>query len=251
MKNFVDAEYLEGSYKEYLEADDLKYATFEYRFNKVMNIFRKKPSPANQPRILDVGCSNGRFIEVALKNSMNAWGVELSDSAIAAAKPEIRKRIYRGDANKIEEMGEDNFDIITAFDLLEHLFDPLGFLKSLRKIIAKDGIIIITTPDTGSFFRIAMGKAWPMLQPFQHTVLFSRKSAKILLEEAGFNGVYFSGTKKFFSPDYLFGQLKGLNPCIYAIYSNMKKIIPGFMRKNRISLNIGEIMIAASPIKYR
>lgn len=247
MKDYANAEYSDGLYKEYLEADSLKYATFEYRLNELMKVFKKQNHLGTSPRILDVGCSNGRFIEVALRNGFDAWGLELSENAIAAAAPETKKRIYHGDANLIENIGIEKFNIITAFDLIEHLFDPISFLSNLNKIITPDGIIVITTPDAGSLFRFFMGRNWPMLQPFQHTILLSQKASKILLQRAKYNPIISSGTKKVFTVDYLFKQLRGPNPLIYGTYNRIKNMLPVFIKENRIQVDIGEMMVVASP----
>ena len=249
MKDYVDAQYLGGLYKEYLEADELKYAGFERRLADVMGIFSGRNPSAGPPRMLDAGCSNGRFVEVAVRHGLDARGLELSENAIAAAPPGIGKRIYHGDANQLETLGIGKFDIVTVFDLLEHLFDPARFLKNLRKITAADGIIVITTPDAGSFLRLMMGGAWPMLQPFQHTILLSRKAAGMLLREAGFGVISCGGAKKVFTPDYLFGQLRELNPRLHGAYEKIKKILPKSAREHKIRANLGEMMIAAAPDK--
>ena len=247
MMDYANAEYNGGLYKEYLEANDLKYATFEYRLNKVMEVLKNRNLPEISPRILDVGCSNGRFIEVAVRNGIDAWGLELSENAIAAAAPETKKRIYHGDANKIESLGIEKFNIVTAFDLIEHLFDPIGFLNNLRKVITPDGIIVITTPDASSPFRFIMGNAWPMLQPFQHTVLLSRQASKILFQKANYNYIASTGTEKVFTVDYLFKQLRGPSPSLYAMYNHTSKILPRFVKENKIQVDIGEMMVVASP----
>jgi 2-polyprenyl-3-methyl-5-hydroxy-6-metoxy-1,4-benzoquinol methylase len=247
MMDYANAEYSDGLYKEYLEANDLKYATFEYRLNKVLEAFKKQNPSGTSPRILDVGCSNGRFIEVATQNGIDAWGLELSENAIAAATSNIRGRIYHGDANNIESLGMEKFDIITAFDLIEHLFDPFSFLNNLRKIITKNGLIVITTPDASSLPRMLMAKNWPMLQPYQHTILLSRKAVKLLMQKTNYDNVSVAGTKKVFTLDYLFGQLKGPNPNLSHIYNRFKNVVPRFLKENKIQVNIGEMMVVASP----
>jgi len=248
MMDYANAEYHNGLYKEYLEANDLKYATFEYRLNKVIQAFNKQNHSQVSPRILDVGCSNGRFIEVALRHGIDAWGLELSENAIAAAAPTVQARIYHGDANKIENLGTENFDIITAFDLIEHLFDPFSFLNNLCRVITKNGLIVITTPDASSLHRILMGKNWPMLQPFQHTILLSRNASKMLLQKTNYKDISVDGTEKVFTLDYLFNQLRGPNPNLYQIYNRFNKILPSFIKENKVQVNIGEMMISASPI---
>jgi spore maturation protein CgeB len=249
MTDYANKEYKDGMYKKYLDANDLKYATFEYRLKKVLERFNMpKPSGAST-RVLDVGCSNGRFIEVALRNNLDAWGVDFSESAKAAASPAVRDRIYLGDANKIDSMGIEKFDIITAFDIIEHLFDPIAFLNNLRKLLRKGGIVVMTTPDASSLLRPMMGKSWSMLQPYQHTILLSRKGCKILLQKSKYDHILISATKKVVTPDYLFGQLVGLNPLLYRMYEGGKKVLPRFVREKYIQVDIGEMMVAASPME--
>jgi 2-polyprenyl-3-methyl-5-hydroxy-6-metoxy-1,4-benzoquinol methylase len=250
MMDYANAEYDDGLYKEYLQANDLKYETFEYRLNKVLEAFKKQDHSKASPTILDVGCSNGRFIEVANRNGIDAWGLELAENAIAAAAPATRARIYHGDANNIESVGKKKFDIVTAFDLIEHLFDPFSFLTNLHKIITENGLIVVTTPDTSSLPRMLMGKNWPMLQPFQHTILLSRKSSILLLQKTNYKNVTANGTKKVFTADYLFNQLRGPNPKIYQTYRRFNKILPRFIRENKIQVNIGEMIISATPIPW-
>lgn len=249
MVDYANKEYKDGKYKKYLDADDLKYATFEYRLKKVLEQFNTQKRLGASPRVLDVGCSNGRFIEVALRNELDAWGVEFSESAIAAASEDVRGRIYHGDANNIDNLGIKKFDVITAFDLIEHLFDPISFLNNLRKLLNKNGIIVMTTPDASSPLRSIMGKSWPMLQPFQHTILLSRKGCKIMLQKAKYEHISIGATKKVVTPDYLFGQLVGINPLLHRIYESGKRILPRFVREKHIQVDIGEMMVVASPME--
>jgi 2-polyprenyl-3-methyl-5-hydroxy-6-metoxy-1,4-benzoquinol methylase len=246
MIEYANAQYDDGVYKEYLKADEIKYATFEYRLDKVLDMLKQNNHSETSPKILDVGCSNGRFIEVALNRGLDAWGVDFSESAIAAASPKVKPRIYRGDANDIVKLGVGKFDVITAFDLIEHVFDPVAFLNSLRGILAENGVVVFTTPDSSGLIRSIMGKNWPMLQPFQHTILLSQKSAAILLAKANFNPMFIAGTQKVFTLDYLFGQLEAPTPSIYNVYTKAKWLLPASLREKKIQINIGEMMVGAT-----
>ena len=75
-------------------------------------------------RLLDIGCSCGYFMEVAASRGFDVQGVEFSRSAIAAANPGIRSRIFEG---TLENLPVDGlFDVVSAFDLIEHVHDPAG-----------------------------------------------------------------------------------------------------------------------------
>jgi spore maturation protein CgeB len=245
MSVYANNQYNDGLYKNYLEASDLKYQTFAYRLDRVLQMFHRQKTSRLEPRILDVGCSNGRFVELAVKMGMDAWGVELSENAIKAAAPEARARIHHGDANRIQGMRIGKFDIVTAFDLIEHLFDPIDFLRNLHEILTDNGVLVMTTPDAGSLLGPIMKSQWPMLQPFQHTILLSRKAARILLQETEFSTISIGATSKVFTADYLFGQLRGPSPELYAFYAGASKFVPRVLRQGKFRVDIGEIMIAA------
>jgi 2-polyprenyl-3-methyl-5-hydroxy-6-metoxy-1,4-benzoquinol methylase len=246
MINYANTEYDDGMYKQYLSADEIKNETFSYRLDKVLEIYQKnnKSLPSNL-RIFDVGCSNGRFIEIAMKRGFEAWGLEFSESAIAAAPTSIRSRIYKGDANEISKLDIGKFDIITGFDIVEHVFDPVAFLKNLRQLATENSVFVFATPDASSPIRSIMGKNWSMLQPFQHTVLLSRKSAVQLLLGAQLEPLSIGVTKKVFSADYLFGQLQAVNPTIHRLYTFIQRIIPKSLRNRKFMVNIGEMMFGA------
>src|SRR5258708_32368157 len=91
------------------------------------------------------------------------------------AQPGVRGRIVNGDVNVLLSQSERRYDVVTAFDILEHTYAPVRFMQEIKQILAPGGLLVLTTPDTGHFLRFLMGKRWPMLQPMQHTVLFSRK----------------------------------------------------------------------------
>jgi 2-polyprenyl-3-methyl-5-hydroxy-6-metoxy-1,4-benzoquinol methylase len=243
---YANTEYSQGMYREYLSADEIKDATFSHRLRKVLDIYRAQNNhKLSNLKIFDVGCSNGRFIESALKQGIDAWGLEFSENAIAAAPSSIRSRIYKGDANEIQNLNIGTFDIITAFDIIEHVFDPLVFLKNLRHLATIDSIFVFATPDAGSLIRLLMGRNWSMLQPYQHTVLLSRKSALHLLSGAKLDLISMTGTEKVLSADYLFGQLQAVNPTIHRMYTVVQKFFPKILREKKFMVNIGEIMFGA------
>src|SRR5690606_30931451 len=80
MLDYAEREYSDGGlYKEYVDAKALKYATFERRIKKIASLTTGK-------KILDVGCGCGYFIDVALKEGFDAYGVEFSSVAISYAE---------------------------------------------------------------------------------------------------------------------------------------------------------------------
>ena len=236
MTQYADAEYEFGLYRDYARASSLKYETFKRRIQLISRI-------ATGSRLLDVGCSSGFFIEIALQHGFDAYGIEISKNAIALAKEKIRARITNGDVNLLPERGEKGFDIIVAFDIIEHTQDPLKFLKNMREILSPKGWLVLATPDTGHFLRYLMGCRWPMLQPMQHTYLFSKRAMRKALELAGYDQIRIQRGEKRMSLEYLMGQIRIYTPLLAKAYKVISRLLPITMREKSFSINIGEMLV--------
>ena len=161
-----------------------------------------------------MGCAAGFFIEAALDAGFDPIGIELSPTAIELARPEVRARITCGDVNVLLATDPRQFDVVTAFDIIEHTQDPAAFLDDIGRVLASGGLLVVSTPDTGHWLRRVMGDRWPMLQPFQHTFLFSQKAMRALLLEHGYEPLVIESARKVLTVDYLFGQLRQTNPML-------------------------------------
>lgn len=238
MIDYANQEYLDGGYKEYVQASDLKLATFR---DRIRNICHR----AQGKRLLDVGCACGYFIDIALQEGFDAYGIEFSAQAMAAASPQARTRIIHADVNQLSSTRRDWYDVVAAFDIVEHTLDPVDFLIDLKNMLRRGGMLVMTTPDTGHFLRPMMGRRWPMLQPFQHTFLFSRASLRLALEKAGYAEIELMPARKILTPDYLVQQIKIYNPLIARLYYFFSTVLPNGLRKMPLRVNIGEIMAFA------
>jgi len=238
MSAYAEEQYSAGVYKGYASAARLKIQTFERRIDLLKRL-------GARGRILDVGCACGFFIEAALKHGFDAYGIEFSKEAVAIAREEIRSRITVGDVNLLREREEDRFDAVVAFDIIEHTQDPLKFLEEIRQILRPGGWLMLATPDTGHFLRYLMGCRWPMLQPMQHTYLFSKPAMRFVLAKAGYENIGVQKADKSLTLDYLIDQLRVHNPLISRTYQAMSKLLPGAFRKGAFSVNIGEMLAYA------
>ena len=233
MREWADAEYTAGAYHDYVAARPMKIRHFEERLADVGD--RLKPG-----RLLDIGCSCGYFLEVAASRGFDVQGVEFSRSAIAAASPAVRDRIFEGTLDSLPVDGL--FDVASAFDLIEHVPDPNGFLRRCATLLKPGGTILISTPDTRHFLRFLMGSRWPMLQPMQHLSLFSGRSLERALRDAGFGEVTVRTAYKTLSIDYLINQIKPLNPVLSGTLDTLTRVVPASALRKYRRINIGEIL---------
>jgi hypothetical protein len=84
-----------------------------------------------------------------------------------------------------------------------------------------------------------------MLQPLQHTVLFSRRSLAGMLREAGFSDITMTSASKVLTADYLADQVGALSPAIERAYNFGARAVPAALRQQPVRINIGETMAFA------
>jgi SAM-dependent methyltransferase len=233
MVAWADAEYAGGAYHDYVAARAMKIRHFEDRLAD----FGDRVQPG---RLLDVGCSCGYFLEVAAARGFDVHGVEFSRNAIAAASPNIRPRIFEGTLEHMPDSGP--FDVVSAFDLLEHVHEPRAFLRRCAGVLKPGGLLLISTPDTEHFLRFVMRSRWPMLQPMQHLFLFSRRALAGALRAEGFDDVRTATGYKTLSLDYLIDQITSLNPVLSRTLLALTRVLPQSVRGRPRRVNIGEIL---------
>ena len=96
--------------------------------------------------LLDVGCSIGQFLELAIAKGWDAEGIELNLDAAEIAKNVTKKKIH---TEKIEDInfGSKLFDVVTLWGVFEHLNDPNSMLRSVRKLLKPGGAVLVFVPN--------------------------------------------------------------------------------------------------------
>lgn len=137
-------------------------------------------------RLLDIGCHIGIFLEEAEKCGWDAWGIEPSHWAVTWAQ-QRNLQVIQG---TLEETSfpPNHFDVVTLWDVIEHLPDPMSELRRIARIVRPGGWVCIHTMDVGSLFARAMGQRWPWLMEM-HLYYFSRLTMAAILQRAGFRVV--------------------------------------------------------------
>ena len=162
----------------------LGYGNFSrFYFN---NMFRniRKYVPKNHGRtVLDVGCAYG-FMLQKLPDSYKKFRIDISQHAISVAKKRLPGATLKicGAEDQLA-FQQDFFDIILLNDVLEHLKFPKIALKNIQKLLKKDGILYITTPNLNlmrkKIYRYADKKE-------HHVSLFPHLELKSTLDSLGF-----------------------------------------------------------------
>lgn len=238
MMDYANDHYQTGVYNDYLNAKELKILTANVRLDV---IDRYKPGK----KMLDVGCSAGFFIEAAQMRGYDVQGIEFAAAAIERSASSVRGKIVHGDVHKELDRWQQNLDWVSAFDIIEHVHDPIKFLSDIKKILKPGGLLVMSTPDTGHYLRRLMGASWSMLQPLQHTILFSRDAMKKMLIAEGFTDIKIESTHKYLTLSYLAKQLLETNKVISSLMKLMLFVMPKSLANRSFRINIGEFIVFA------
>jgi len=135
-------------------------------------------------RVLDVGCGDGLFIAFLRKRGWDSWGAELSETACRYAVNELlleKDKVLCGDFLKISLPGS-YFDLITLFDVLEHMPDPATVLKRCSELLKTGGGIFIQVPNFNSAGRRIFGKYWIHIDAPRHLIHFTPGSLRLFMK---------------------------------------------------------------------
>ncbi|MCC6502382.1 MAG: class I SAM-dependent methyltransferase [Deltaproteobacteria bacterium] len=134
-------------------------------------------------KLLDVGCANGQFLEFTGRLGMDSTGIDISEEMVNAGKE-------AGLNCQVQDLFEmkGSFDLLTYWDVIEHVSDPRKVLEKTRTLLSPGGEVILQTPCTGIVSEL-FGDKWLYYLPVQHLHLFSQDSLFKLLSETGFSVV--------------------------------------------------------------
>lgn len=153
------------------------------------------PPPA---RVLDVGCGNGEFLAAAASRGYRVEGIDVSEASAARCRS---RGLDARAGDFLEFPFEGDFEIVTMWDVLEHLREPHRFLCRAREVLSSGGCLITKTPGFGggSFIPIALRNrlATGILGAPAHVQYFTPRSMEALLQRCGFSRLEWMTSRDF------------------------------------------------------
>lgn len=149
-------------------------------------IFKEVRKFKTKGRLLEVGCSLGYFLEIAKNNGFNIRGIELDDRAVNYANNILGKGVVLQSTLEQANFPNNYFDIIVVSHVLEHLIDIPNFLKEIKRILNRQGIIVIASPNFDGLCAKIKKEKWPGLRPDEHVWQLSKNTIIKFLKEEGF-----------------------------------------------------------------
>jgi glycosyltransferase involved in cell wall biosynthesis/2-polyprenyl-3-methyl-5-hydroxy-6-metoxy-1,4-benzoquinol methylase/predicted nucleic acid-binding Zn-ribbon protein len=173
--------------------------------------FLKLITEESKGELLDVGCASGKFLELAEMAGFSPIGIDISPNAIRLAK--IKGfAVFCGSLEQLQAENE-KFDVITAWDFIEHIINPKEFFNECKRLLKPNGVLIFSTPDAGAKIVKEKGDQWiGYISSLEHL--------------------------SFFTSEFLaraFKEVFQTEPQIYSFTYGEYSTIVGYIRKSRLT----------------
>jgi len=139
-------------------------------------------------QLLDVGCFKGFFVHSAARRGWNAVGTEVSRPAVEFARRRLGLTVEQGDLLELKQFQNGRFDVITLFDVIEHLSRPDRYVRRAHQLLRPGGLLYLETPNVRALPRYLLGRRWTIFHRL-HRYYFQPQTIDRLLRKAGFERI--------------------------------------------------------------
>ncbi len=164
-----------------------------------IRIDRMAGSFAPGAKILDVGAGRGHFIKAACDRGFDGWALEASQEGCEYAKQRFNlKNVIHG-VLPCSDL-ETDFDVVTMWDVIEHMADPISALREAHKLLKPGGMLVVRTGNIGSWaFDRDRENWWAWF--CDHRFYFSAATLTAAIDKAGFQTTDVSDFENFERPN--------------------------------------------------
>lgn len=164
------------------------------RYHELLDQFEPYRSSGN---MLDVGCGSGHFLATAKERGWTVYGTEYPESLCEVC----RRRginIQRGPL-KTANYGGMAFDVITSFEVIEHIYTPKEELAKFFELLRPGGMVYCTTPNFNAIQRFQLGPEFNILAYPEHLSYYTKDTLRRVFKNAGFSCLKMESTGFSFS----------------------------------------------------
>lgn len=153
-------------------------------FARLMENLKKRSLTGGS--LLEIGCGYGYLLGEAERYFERRVGTEFSAEGVRLAAGNADAVFHGG----IEKISSDvRFDCVLATHVIEHVYDPLDFIRKLVARTTDKGAVVLAAPDMGGMLRKLFGRRWPSFKMPEHIHYFDSRSLGRLMEDAGLRDI--------------------------------------------------------------
>ncbi|MGH9186051.1 MAG: class I SAM-dependent methyltransferase [Acidimicrobiales bacterium] len=224
------------------------YADYRRDERLYLKTFRKRlafvgPHLGLPGRLLDVGCAAGFFMQAASEAGWQVDGVELSPEISAYARDRFGFEDIHVGTLDTAPVEPGSFDVVTMWDVVEHVPDPQSLLRQAHVLLRPDGRLVISTQNVDSPFAKLLGRRWHHYKHDEHLYHFNHATIRQVHVDAGFEVTHLTPrlAGKYVSVSFIAERSTRIHPAV-------GKALSPFTRLHRanVYVNFRDEMIVVS-----
>lgn len=201
------------------------------------------PSLAGR-RVLEIGSGQGNLLRAAARAGATVTGIEPSPAARLARERTPGATVLEADPATVA-LQPRGYDVCVAADVIEHVPDPVAFLRRIHDALEPGGELILTTPNSRSLFARFLGPGWFEYKQ-EHLWYFSDENVRLLLIRTGFGEIRVTRQVKVLSFDYLAAHFARYPvPVLSGVAGLLRRVLPASLRRALLALPSGGMVVAA------
>jgi SAM-dependent methyltransferase len=227
---------LEEAYRRFVLGDHVRF---------VAGALRHAGTHSRTPgSVLDVGCGGGLFLRMLAERGHKVMGLDFSLAAAAAAWRQNQVPVICGSL-AAAPLPAGQFDVVTMFHVLEHLYDPVSYIEAARELLGPNGRLVVQVPNARSWQFLLLGEHWSGVDVPRHLFHFRSHDVEVLLDRCGFEVV----RRKYFSlRDNPAGMATSLAPWLDPMARKIRH--PGQSSRQRLWMDAAYLALAAACLPF-
>lgn len=204
---------------------------------------KKIPLEKNNNKLLEIGCSSGMALEVSQEMGWQPTGIDINNAVVEITRHRIKNVEVKSKPLVKCRFPDQYFSAVIMLDVIEHIPDPVPLIEEVSRILKKNGIILILTPNIQSFSARVLKNKWPHFLK-EHIIYYSPETLQRLLARFGIVPIESGWAGKYVSPDMI-GKHCELHRNIFGagIILKILNFFPEKLKKAGVWFNIGEMYL--------
>ncbi len=160
------------------------FIQYAHRREPILRFLKKRKQ--QNSALLDVGCGSGTFLQYA-QDYFQCTGIDISKAGLKEASYRSPKSCFEHKSvYELNTFKKESFDIVTCFDVLEHVLEVESVVKEVYRILKNDGIFVMSSHNTDCFSRELKWLDWFGYKDKTHIWFYSPSEWELILKQAGF-----------------------------------------------------------------